>query len=272
MCITGSPHCWWWSHGGSSSDLNCPCSLQRSTLLMLRHAAPFPAGGQSPHSRATRAWSAGSTLWPVHRPGGEGWGIKGQISSWKMLWSNAIILEKTNLLSLGFWHSKLIMTQQERPHLFTQRGVHTAKVDQTKQLLLLVCLKTRHISSVSICFLVNLWPFPHVSLKHPIVLQNNRINNMAACGQKHHSISNDKHMQEAQMGSTTGTDASPNCHCTCMCSSLFSTSRCKSRSKTFFSQLLLKQWSIAELSIYKVNLCPSILCHILIQICMGFMS
>lgn len=77
MCITASPHCWQWSHGGSSSDLNCPCSLQRSTLLMLRHAAPFPAGGQSPHSRATRAWSVGSTLWRAHQPGGEGWGDQG---------------------------------------------------------------------------------------------------------------------------------------------------------------------------------------------------
>lgn len=60
-----------------------------STLPTPQHAAPSPAGGQSPHSRATHAWSAGSTLGPVHPPGVRGEGIKGQWFRWKMRWKQS---------------------------------------------------------------------------------------------------------------------------------------------------------------------------------------
>lgn len=62
-----------------------------------------------------------------------------------------------HLLSLVLRHAKLIMTQQERPHLFTQRGLHAAKVDQAKQLLLLVCLRTQQR---------DLQPAPTCDLQH----------------------------------------------------------------------------------------------------------
>lgn len=46
-----------------------------------------------------------------------------------------------HLLSFSFWHAKLIVAEQERPHLLAQGGLYTAKVDQTEQLLLLIWLR-----------------------------------------------------------------------------------------------------------------------------------
>lgn len=50
------------------------------------HAALSPADAQSPHSRATPAWSAGSTLWPVRPPEGEERRITPESLAWKALW------------------------------------------------------------------------------------------------------------------------------------------------------------------------------------------
>jgi len=55
----------------------------------------------------------------------------------------------TNLLPLGFRHSKLVMAQEERPHLLPQRRLHAPKVDQSEQLLLLVGLGTGRRSPVN---------------------------------------------------------------------------------------------------------------------------
>ena len=71
ICITASPRCSQWSRDGSSSDWSCR-SLQTSTWPRLRRAAPSLAGGRSPRSRATHAWSVGNTLGPVCPPGGGG--------------------------------------------------------------------------------------------------------------------------------------------------------------------------------------------------------
>lgn len=147
MWPTASPRCWQWSRGGPSSDWNCPCWHWWSTWLMLPHGALSPAVAQSPRSRATPAWSAGSSVWPVRPPEGEQRRIRPRSSRRKgplVQW----LLEETNLLSFGFWHSKLIVAEQERPHLLTQGGLYATKVDQSEQLLLLICLRTKPQSPV----------------------------------------------------------------------------------------------------------------------------
>lgn len=50
------------------------------------HVALSPADARSPHSLATPAWSAGSTLWPVHLPEGEERRILPVSLAWKTLW------------------------------------------------------------------------------------------------------------------------------------------------------------------------------------------
>lgn len=87
---------------------------------MLQHAALSPAGGQSLHSPAIHAWSLGSSLGPVHPPGVKGEDTKVSSSGGKCSAGKAIIVEMTNLLPLCFRHSKLVMAQEERPHLLTQ--------------------------------------------------------------------------------------------------------------------------------------------------------
>lgn len=50
---------------------------------------------------------------------------------------------ETDLLSFSLRHAELIVAEQERPHLLAQRGLDAAKVDQTEQLLLLICLRAK---------------------------------------------------------------------------------------------------------------------------------
>lgn len=61
--------------------------------------------------------------------------------------SKSRAVEMTNLLPLRFRHSKLVMAQEVRPHLLTQRGVHTSEVDETQQLLLIIGLQREDIPS-----------------------------------------------------------------------------------------------------------------------------
>lgn len=49
----------------------------------------------------------------------------------------------TNLFPVRLRHAKLIVAQEEGPHLLTQRRINAAEVHQAQQLLLVIGLESR---------------------------------------------------------------------------------------------------------------------------------